>query len=131
MDRRIVVSVMAVAGLATALTLGSAFFTSDARADGAKTRAKGAPELAQTPNADVPPPAVPLTPPKADATTPGAPPIAQAPVPGYTPPAYPTTPAVNEARDGSLTVQEILQLRGLKKRIGGENLKRVVDALAD
>ena len=57
--------------------------------------------------------------------------IAAEPPPAYTP-AYPAAPAnMNEPPGGTLTVQEILQLRGLKKRIGGENLKRVVDALAE
>jgi hypothetical protein len=134
MDRRMVVSLVSVVTLAACLSVGSALLTgNDARADGgAKARVRESsdkkPEAPPLEPAGLPSPVVPVS------SVPVPPPVS-APVvpPGYSStPSYPPSPAnVTEPRDGSLTVQEILQLRGLKKRIGGDNLKRVVDALAE
>jgi hypothetical protein len=131
MDRRMLVSVVSVVTAAACLTVGSAALTgTGARAEGAaKARVRETSD-----KQDLAPPQA-AEPPAPPAVAPAPPPIVT-PVPPTPPPAYTPTypvapPTTNEPRDGSLTVQEILQLRGLKKRIGGDNLKRVVDALAE
>jgi hypothetical protein len=118
-----------VAGLALSLTITLGVFRgNETRAEGKEK--KDAYKGAAAPGAGVslssePPAGVPVPPPAG--TVP--PPPATTGVTPYSPPTPP--PPVAEGRDGSLTVQEIFQLRGLKRRVGGENLKRVIDALAD
>jgi hypothetical protein len=125
-----------VALLAVALTIASINST---RADGGKDK--------ETPRTIIPAAGVSVerdsrtTEPPAPSTPP---PLSSTPVPPATsapstpPPAYPAAPAgfapaagPGDTATGMISVQEVLQLKALKRRIGGENVKRLVDALGD
>jgi hypothetical protein len=123
MNRRVLCGLLLVGGMAVAFSVGSAIMGGNAtRAEGpggARVKVEREPAAVDVP-VPVAPASAPVTPP---------PPAVSAPVPVAPVTAYPA-PGITPT-DGSLTLSEIFQLRTLKKRIGAENLKRLIDALAD
>jgi hypothetical protein len=143
MNHRILWSGLGVALLAVALTIASATYPiNNSRAEGPSTAAAKEKQIkpvagvsleGEPPRSAEPSPAPASAPTPAPAAPAGRGSLEQypstAPGNGTTPPATFGPPATEAA--GMITVQEVLQLKALKRRIGGENVKRLVDALGD
>jgi hypothetical protein len=143
MNHRIVWCGLVVALLAFDLTIASAIFPiNNTRAEGPSTgqaKEKQIKPVAGVSLEGEPPRSAEPSPAPASAPAPAAP---AAPATGYqygsgsnvppqgAPPQAAFGPPATEAA-GMITVQEVLQLKALKRRIGGENVKRLVDALGD